>query len=71
MIQAYEGVVKNGRVQVDGVELPENARVYVVLPEAKGTAHVYSPRLVNRADAARFEMEVTEITPEDPMYGKV
>ncbi len=65
MIQAYEGVVKDGRVQVDEVELPENARVYVVIPESIGVAHIYSPRLVNRKDAALFEMEVTEIASDD------
>ena len=71
MIQAYEGVVKDGRVQVDEVELPEDTRVYVLVPESVGVAHVYSPRLVNREDAVLFEMEVTEMSPEDPMYGKV
>jgi hypothetical protein len=65
-VTTYEGVVKNGRVQLPAeVTLPEKAKVYVVVPaiveiEAPRKAQIYSPRLANPADAAHFRMEVTE-----------
>ena len=65
-VVTYEGVVENGQVRLpDGVTLPEKAKVYVIVPgvveiEAPRVAHIYSPRLVNPADAVHFKMEVTE-----------
>lgn len=66
-IATYEGVVENGRVQLPAdVELPEKARVYVVVPEAvvavevPRAARICSPRLADPAQAVHFEMEVRE-----------
>lgn len=45
-VLACEGIVDNGLIRpVEGVQLPEKARVYVIVPELepKRVAHVYSP----------------------------
>ncbi len=62
-VVTYEAVVENGRVQLPpGVTLPEKATVYVVVPgmTAQREAHFRSPRLADRVQAARFELEVIE-----------
>jgi hypothetical protein len=67
-IVTYEGVVEKGKIRLKaGVKLPENAKVYVVVPdvkmEKKKVVQILSPRLVRREDAARFKMTVTEEKP--------
>lgn len=69
-IATYEGVVKKGRIHFqDGVQLPENARVYVVVASVdvkigdKKRVQVMSPRLKNRKQAARLQLTVTEENP--------
>ena len=60
----FEGIVENGQIRLrDHVTLPEHAKVYVVIPdlEAVMQAHVYSPRLVHREQAADFAKEVVEV----------
>jgi hypothetical protein len=62
-LTTYEGVVEKGKIRLKTrVRLPENARVYVVIAEneRKKTAHVVSPRLVHRKQAADFKMTVSE-----------
>jgi len=61
-VTAIEGVVKNGQIQVFGnIRLPENARVYIVVPElAPKQAHIFSPRLAHPEQAIDFVKEVTE-----------
>ncbi len=62
-VVAYEGVVEKGQVRLPPeAKLPENTRVYVVVPEAKEqrAVHIRSPRLADPARARRFEMEVIE-----------
>ena len=71
-VLTYEGVVEDGRVRLPaGVELPEKTKVYVVVPEAllevelpSRVAHIYSPRLVHREQAADFIKEVVEEKPD-------
>jgi hypothetical protein len=64
---AYEGVVENGCVRVpNDVSLPENAKVYVIVPgvyeiESQRVVHVRSPRLAHPEQAKDFTMEVTDI----------
>jgi hypothetical protein len=56
-IQALEGVVENGRIRLDDdVTLPEQTRVYVIIPELKSgrPARIMSPRLANPEQAAYF-----------------
>ena len=69
-ITTYEGVVKKGKIRLqDGIELPENARVYVIVAnidvklDDKKPVRVMSPRLKNHKQAARFKLTVTEEKP--------
>jgi hypothetical protein len=61
-IVTYEGVVENGQVRLPAeAKLPENAKVYVVVPEpeAPRVVRIASPRVAHREDAAEFiKMEV-------------
>ena len=64
-ITTYEGVVEKGTIRLkSGVQLPENTKVYVIVPELltehKKTARVLTPRLVHRKQAADFKMKVSK-----------
>jgi hypothetical protein len=62
-VLTYEAVVENGHVELPpGVNLPDKTTVFVVVPRMKNQriAHFRSPRLVDPAQAARFELEVIE-----------
>jgi hypothetical protein len=63
-VETFEGVVENGQVRLpSSVRLPERARVYVVVPQAKPVpASIYSPRLVNPEQATEFTKQVIEVT---------
>lgn len=67
-VATYEGVVEKGKIRLKaGVKLPENAKVFVIVPdvnmEKKKVVQILSPRLVRREDAARFNMTVNEEKP--------
>jgi hypothetical protein len=67
-VATYEGVVEQGKIRLKaGVKLPENAKVYVVVPDLKmdkkKAVEILSPRLVHRGDANQFKMKVTEEKP--------
>jgi hypothetical protein len=56
-------VVENGQVRLPpDVCLPENVKVYVVVPdvETRPLGHIASPRLVHPQQAEDFRMEVIE-----------
>jgi hypothetical protein len=62
-ITTYEGVVEKGKIRLkSGVKLPENVKVYVIVPELqtqkKKTARVLTPRLTHRKQAGDFKMKV-------------
>lgn len=60
-VTTFEGTVENGHIRLAGnVRLPENARVYVVLPDSpvRDIAHILSPRLKHASDANDFRKEV-------------
>ncbi len=62
-ITTYEGVVEKGKIRLkSGVRLPENAKVYVIVPDLqvqkKKTARVLTPRLTHRKQAGDFKMKV-------------
>jgi hypothetical protein len=70
----YEGVVQKGSILLnEGVQLPENAKVYVVVTEEvvqvtidkTKPVQILSPHFATREDAARFEVNVTEEKPND------
>lgn len=59
----YEAVIENGQVRLpQAVQLPEKAKVYVVVPELNlpSMARLSSPRLVDPEQAKYFEKEVVE-----------
>ena len=63
--KTYEGVVEKGKIRlISDVKLPENIKVYVVVPESQGekkkTTHVLTPRLVHRKQASDFKMKVSK-----------
>ncbi len=65
-VMTIEGIVDNGQIKLtDDIRLPDNTRVYVVVPDAqdlqtKPVVRIYSPRLVHKADAKDFELEIVE-----------
>ena len=64
-VTTYEGVVEKGKIRLkSGVRLPENVKVYVIVPELqaekKKTARVLTPRLVHRKQASDFKMKVSK-----------
>jgi hypothetical protein len=66
-ILTIEGKVENGQIRLpDDVTLPENAKVYVVVPnsESPGQARIHSPRLRHPAQAADFAKEIIEVRPD-------
>ena len=65
VIATYEGIVENGKIRLkSGVKLPENAKVYVIVPDLRTqkrkVARVVTPRLVHRVQAADFRMKVSK-----------
>lgn len=64
-ITTYEGVVEKGKIRLkSGVKLPENVKVYVIVPELqvedKKTTRVLTPRLTHRKQARDFKMKVDQ-----------
>jgi hypothetical protein len=60
-VTTVEGVVKNGKVVIpDEFRLPEDARVYVVVPDPHRPKRIMSPRLANPADAAILKKTVED-----------
>jgi len=61
-LTTYEGVVEKGKIRLKtGVRLPENAKVYVIVPDAqleKKAVRVRTPRLTQRKQAGEFKMKV-------------
>ena len=65
----YEGVVQKGSILLDeGVQLPENAKVYIIVAEeiinitlaGKKPIQILSPQFVNKEDAKRFTVTVAK-----------
>ena len=62
-VTTYEGVVEKGKIRLKSdVKLPENAKVYVIVPglqtQTKKTSRVLTPRLTHRKQAIDFKMKV-------------
>lgn len=63
-MQAIKGVVENGSIRLtEGVSLPENAEVFVIVADASGSslAQIHTPRLANPQQADDFRKQVLEI----------
>jgi hypothetical protein len=66
-LATFEGIVEQGRIRLRAnVSLPENTRVFVVVPdlEIERLARVMSPRLASKDQASDFRLEVLE-APDD------
>ena len=64
-LTTYEGIVEKGRIRLKkGIRLPENAVVYVIVPEPvekKKVVRVHTPKLTNRKQASQFKMKVGKV----------
>jgi hypothetical protein len=66
-VQTLEGIVENGRIRLeDDVTLPENTKVYVLIPrlEKGRPVRIMSPRLAHPEQAAYFAKELVEVPPD-------
>jgi len=66
-VVTLEGIVEHGQIRLKtDVRLPEKTKVYVVVPDIQieRRAHVFSPRLTHPEQAADFEMQVIEESPD-------
>ncbi len=62
-VATFEGVVENGQIRLPAnIRLPEQAKVYVVIPdlELPPRSYIGSPRLVHPEQVVDFKKEVTE-----------
>jgi hypothetical protein len=63
-VSTFEGVVENGRIRLpEDVVLPEQTRVYVVIPDLQGVpqARIRSPRLAHPEQMADFAKQIIEV----------
>jgi len=61
-VRTFEAIVENGQIRLPAnVRLPENAKVYVIVPDidTRQIAHIVSPHLARPEQAKDFEMKVT------------
>ena len=61
-IETFEDTVQNGQIRLDGgVSLPEQARVYVIVPDAHsgGPRRLRSPRLANPEKIGDFRKRMS------------
>lgn len=66
-VMTLEGVVEGGQIRLNpSVRLPENTRVYVLVPGAQSepVARVASPRLAHPEQGKDFVLDVTEFHPD-------
>lgn len=59
----YEATVVNGEIRLPaGIELPENSKVLIVVPNEKRelSGRLRSPRLADSERAAEFNMEIEQ-----------
>lgn len=62
-VVTFEGIVDHGQIKLKtNVRLPDNTKVYVVVPEMQieQSARIVSPRLAHPEQAADFKMEIVE-----------
>jgi hypothetical protein len=74
MNRTYEGTVVNGQIRLQGdVELAENTRVYVVVPDTSvpSKGRVDTPRLAHPEQAKEFTMEVVDEVGDAGIQGVV
>jgi hypothetical protein len=62
-IVTLEGIVERNRIRLKtNVRLPENTKVYVIVPDVQveQVARVFSPKLAHPEQAPDFKMEIVE-----------
>jgi hypothetical protein len=62
-VVTLEGIVEHGQIRlITNVHLPENTKVYVVVPDMQieQAARVVTPRLKHPEQAADFKLELVE-----------
>jgi len=62
-VVTLEGIVEHGQIRLKtNVRLPDNTKVYVVVPGIKVEefARIFSPRLAHPEQAIDFKIEVVE-----------
>ncbi len=66
-VMALEGYVKDGQIRLtDSADLPEEAKVYVVVAGAPPRAsRIWSPHLADPRQVTEFSMEMTELSRDD------
>jgi hypothetical protein len=66
-VATYEAFVERGQIRLPAdLRLPENAKVYVVVPDTDAPrARMASPRLVHPEQAKDFVLSVEEIRDAD------
>ena len=60
-VVTIEGIVKDGQIRLKSdIRLPENTKVYVVVPDmqVEQVVRILSPRLAHPEQAADFKMEI-------------
>jgi hypothetical protein len=65
-IVTVEGIVEKGQIRLaSGLRLPENTKVYVVIPDmhVENVGHVFSPRLADTSQSIDFKMEIVKESP--------
>ena len=63
-ISTFQGVVKDGQIRLrDNVILPENAEVYIVIPDFESVprAYAHSPHLAHLNQAVDFVKQVIPV----------
>ena len=70
-VTTFEGIVKSGQIRLaESAVLPEETRVYVVVPGSPlRPSGVWSPRLADRRQAGEFVMELVESPEGKPDAG--
>jgi hypothetical protein len=66
-VLTFKGIVHNGQIQLpDDVVLPEDTRVYVVIPDVTTApqAEIHSPRLAHPEQAVDFVKQIVEVSPD-------
>lgn len=65
-VMALEGYIEDGQIRLlESTDLPEKAKVYVVVADAPRAARIWSPRLADPQQIEAFSMEVTELSKEN------
>jgi hypothetical protein len=69
-VLTFEAVVENGYIKIPGTPLPNNTKVYVVIPDGEtiipvttlSQVKIHSPRLANPAQIVDFTKIIVEET---------